>query len=86
MIEIIDFSIRWKEELVAKTQFGSLIFEFTMGENHVYFPSKELWINNCPDWAKDKWETYYDACNRWCKSKHNPISIAENTFFYSETI
>lgn len=33
----IKFSPRWREELVATCDEGVLIFEFTMGKNHVYF-------------------------------------------------
>jgi hypothetical protein len=80
----IEFTPRWREELVASCKEGVLIFEFTMGENHVYFPSEEKWRNSVPAWATDKWNLFYENCKAWCSSNRVPISVVDNTFIYSE--
>ncbi len=81
---IIRFSPRWKEELVAASDEGTLIFELTMGKYHVYFPDQQKWLASVPAWAKDKWELYHDQCRRWCEQNRIPFTVAENTFVYEE--
>jgi len=34
---------RWREELEAVSADGTLVFEFTMGKEHVYFPDEKAW-------------------------------------------
>ena len=34
---------RWREELEAVSAEGTLVFEFTMGKEHVYFPDEKAW-------------------------------------------
>jgi hypothetical protein len=80
----IDFTPRWKEELVATCAEGVLIFEFTMGVNHVYFPNEEKWRQSVPEWAKDKWNQFYDECTNWCSRNNVPISVVDSTFVYAE--
>jgi|GEM_PF-1300056 len=80
----ISFNPRWREELVATSDEGKLVFEITMGELHVYFPGKKKWKEAVPGWAKDKREIYLDACERWCSQNNIPLSVANNTFFYEE--
>lgn len=83
-MNIIRFNPRWKEELVAYSKEGTLIFEFTMGVDHVYFPDKEKWENDAPAWAKNKWEEYRESCELWCKNNRVPMTITGNTFMYEE--
>lgn len=80
----IQFHPRWREELVASSNEGTLIFEFTMGTYHVYFPEEKLWEANVPEWAKGKWKLYADACSEWCQQSKIPISFVSNTFLYEE--
>jgi hypothetical protein len=80
----IEFTPRWREELVATSNEGVLIFELTMGQNHVYFPDKAKWIESVPEWAKDKWQDYVDACSQWCSGNGIPISIVDNALVYEE--
>jgi len=80
----IEFTPRWKEELVAKSQEGTLIFELTMGKDHVYFPSHIKWMDSAPEWAKDKWKEYFDGCSKWCSANNIPISVVENGWMYEE--
>lgn len=81
---MIRFTARWREELVATSEEGRLIFELTMGTYHVYFPDEETWKKSVPDWAKDKWELYEQECSRWCQQQHIPISIVYNALVYEE--
>ncbi len=81
---IIHFQPRWKEELVASSKDGVLIFELTMGKYHVYFPDQKLWASSVPAWAQDKWNLYYTECCKWCSQNHIPISITERGFVYEE--
>ena len=80
----IKFNPRWKEELVAVSDEGILIFELSMGTFHVYFPDEEKWLASVPDWAKEKWQVYLDACTDWCKENRIPISIVNNTYVYED--
>jgi hypothetical protein len=80
----IEFTPRWKEELVATSQEGILIFEFTMGKNHVYFPSQNKWMDDAPAWAKDKWNEYLNECKKWCSANNIPITIVDNGWMYEE--
>ncbi len=80
----ISFTPRWREELVATCNEGILVFELTMGKNHVYFPSESTWISSVPQWAKDKWQVFFDACTRWCSGNSIPISVVDNALVYEE--
>ena len=80
----IRFALRWKEELVAETAEGTLVFECTMGEAHVYFPDQALWQREVPGWAQPRWEEFLTQCTDWCNRNHIPISIVENTFVYQQ--
>jgi hypothetical protein len=80
----IEFTPRWREELVATCDEGVLIFELTMGKNHVYFPNESTWITSVPHWAKDKWKTFFEECNTWCSRNGIPISIVDNALVYEE--
>lgn len=80
----INFNPRWREELVATSIDGILIFEITMGKYHVYFPDEALWLKSVPEWAKDKWNIYLEACKLWCSQNAIPISVVENGFVYEE--
>lgn len=81
----IKFNTRWKEELVATSNEGSLVFEFTMGKFHVYFPSEEMWLKSTPAWAKQKWKIYLTECEKWCAENNIPITIVDDGFVYEIT-
>lgn len=78
----IQFDPRWREELVATSQEGKLVFELTMGELHVYFPDENRWHSSVPEWALEKFDIYKEACKKWCDGKGIPFTIAEQTFVY----
>ena len=78
----IQFEPRWREELVATSSEGKLVFELTMGKLKVCFPDKSLWDESVPAWATSKWEIYLDACKKWCEGKDIPLTIVKNTFVY----
>ncbi|MEI9808911.1 MAG: hypothetical protein WDO16_14165 [Bacteroidota bacterium] len=80
----ITFNPRWKEELLASSNEGVLIFELTMGQLHVYFPDAEQWKKVVPAWAGEKWEVYVQACTDWCKENKIPISITHDAYVYEE--
>jgi hypothetical protein len=80
----ISFNPRWREELVATSNEGTLVFELTMGKYHVYFPDKSKWVASVPDWAKEKWEIYSEACNEWCTNNKIPITITDDAHVYEE--
>lgn len=80
----ISFSPRWREELVASSAEGTLVFELTMGTYHVYFPDEEGWAKQVPQWAKDKWKQYFDECSNWCVINNIPISIVDQALVYEE--
>jgi len=80
----IEFSARWREELVASSPEGKLVFELTMGTLHVYFPDEVRWRALAPKWAEDKWQVYVDACREWCREEKIPISIVDDGHFSEE--
>ncbi len=75
---------RWREELEAVSPEGTLVFEFTMGKEHVYFPDEKAWAAQAPTWARNKRETYLNACEAWCKEYRYPISIVPDAHMYEE--
>jgi len=75
---------RWREELEAVSSEGTLIFEFTMGKEHVYFPDEQAWAAHAPAWARDKRPIYLDACEAWCKEYRYPISIVPDAQMHEE--
>lgn len=81
---MIHFTPRWREELVATSNEGKLIFELTMGTYHLYFPDLATWKKSVPEWAKDKWEYYEQECTKWCEQQRIPISIVDNALVYEE--
>lgn len=80
----IRFEPRWKEEIVASSKEGKLVFEFTMGVDHVYFPGEAKWLKDAPAWAKDKWEQYLTGCKNWCSVNRVPMTITDDGYFYEE--
>ena len=51
---MISFTPRWREELLAASKEGKLIFELTIGTYHAYFPDQATWKKPVLYWAKDK--------------------------------
>ncbi len=83
-MEYIQFQPRWKEEIVASSRKGVLVFEMTMGINHVYFPTELLWLKDAPEWAKPLWKDYAEQCEQWCRSNRVPFTLVDNTYMYEE--
>jgi len=82
----INFVPGWKEELIASSEEGILVFEFTIAREHVYFPDEDLWKTGAPEWPKDKWELYRKKCEQWCSQNNIPFSLASGTFFYERNL
>lgn len=80
----IHFQPRWKEEIVATSRNGKLVFEMTMGIDHACFPSQVLWEKDALEWAKPMWEEYMNESMRWCNNNSIPFTLADNTFMYEE--
>ena len=80
----IEFRARWREELEAISAEGKLVFEFTVGQKHVYFPDQARWLALAPEWAKDRWAVYLEACRTWCGKERIPISIVGDAHFQEE--
>jgi hypothetical protein len=80
----ITFKQRWREELEAISEEGILVFELTIGQNHVYFPDQDRWLAVVPAWAKDKWVIYLEACQNWCKENRIPISVVDDAHVQEE--
>ncbi len=81
----IIFSARWREELDAISDEGVLTFELTMGRYQVYFPTQSRWLTQVPDWAKDQWEDYKNACVQWCQKEKIPIVFVDDAHVSFET-
>lgn len=80
----ISFAPRWREELVATCDEGTLVFELTMGTYHVYFPDEHTWHNAVPGWARDKWKLFNKECSQWCSQNKIPITIVGDAIVYEE--
>lgn len=74
----ISFKPRWREELVASSADGALVFEMTFGQYHVYFPTQARWETQVPDWARPRWSEYHDACQRWCAEQRIPFTLVDD--------
>lgn len=83
-MSMIHFNPRWREELVATSENGILIFELTMGTYHVYFPTEAKWRESVPEWAKSQWELYLNQCQQWCVQNNIPLTVVENALVYEE--
>lgn len=83
-MDSIEINARWREEVVASSSEGKLVFEFTMGREHLYFPSEARWLELAPAWARNKWQDYRQACELWCQKYRYPISIVSDAHFYEE--
>lgn len=68
---------RWREELEAVSAEGTLVFEFTMGKEHVYFSDEKAW-------ARDERALYLGACEAWRKEDRRPISIVPDAHMYEQ--
>jgi hypothetical protein len=78
------FRARWREELEAISPLGKLVFEFTMGRPHVYFPSAERWRALAPAWAAEAWSVYREACERWCAENRSGFSLVDDSNYHEE--
>jgi len=63
---------------------GRLVFEFTVGQKHVYFPNQARWWTLAPEWAREQWQRYLEACQLWCQQERIPISVVGDAHFYEE--
>ncbi len=79
----IGWQPRWREELVATTAEGQLVFELTMGSLHVYFPDEATWLRSVPPWATAQYEDYRSSCERWCAGQGIPFTVVDNALVYA---
>ncbi|HEX5051979.1 MAG TPA: hypothetical protein VFZ65_09420 [Planctomycetota bacterium] len=80
----ITFRGRWREELVAESAEGKLVFELTMGKACVYFPSQARWLAVVPPWARERWQVYVDACRAWCGKGRIPLVVVDDAHVSEE--
>lgn len=80
----ISFHPRWREELVASSSQGKLVFELTMGTMHVYFPDESRWLATSPGWAREQWRRYHDACEQWSQANRIPFTVTSDAHLYEE--
>lgn len=71
----ISFEPKWKEMLVGKVGDNQFTVEFTMGVDHVYFPTRQTWESSAPDWAKDLWLQASSEASLWANKKGIPFDI-----------
>jgi hypothetical protein len=77
----VQFSPRWKEELVCSVDGKSFVIEFSMGSAyHAYLPEQERWEAVAPDWAKPLWEQVRDDLTRWCEGQRIKLTIDSNSW------
>lgn len=81
---MIEFAARWREELVARSPQGTLVFELTMGQLHVYFPDEARWRAVVPAWAREQWPAYRDACRAWCEAQRIPFTLVPDAHVSEE--
>ena len=80
----IEWKLRWREEIEGISAAGKLVFEFTIGEKHVYFPTHDRWLAVAPAWAKEQWQTWHDSCATWCKANRIPMSVVGDAHVTAE--
>jgi hypothetical protein len=84
-VSALRFSPRWREEIVATSSEGKLVFEFTMGKEHVYFPDEARWAAQAPAWARGQWQQYRDECEKWCRANRVPFTLTGDAHMYEES-
>lgn len=60
------FPPRGKEELVVSGSGGSLLLELSMGRMCAYLPTKQVWANTAPAWARSFWSALHAQLQAWC--------------------
>ncbi len=77
----VQFSPRWKEELVGTVGGKSFVIEFSMGSAyHAYLPERERWEAVAPEWAKGMWEQVRDDLTAWCAGQNIKMTIGGNSW------
>lgn len=72
------FSPRWKEELVVSAAEGSFVLPFWMGRPTVELPTKDVWPDRAPAWAKDHWDSLHKALELWCRGNGAGLAVSAN--------
>ena len=49
--------------------------EMTMGIEHVYFPTEEIWDRTAPKWACGIWEQARNEASIWCLINSIPFDV-----------
>ena len=54
--------------------------EMTMGKDHVYFPTEEMWNRAAPPWACGLWEQARDGASEWCLAHSIPFDVDQTAW------
>ena len=76
----IEYTPRWKEELIGVLEGNQFVVELTMGRLHVYFPSESTWESSAPDWAKGKYLLARTAAEDWSSKNDSDFTVDENAW------
>jgi hypothetical protein len=66
---------RWKEQLVWDDGETRLVFELTMGVEHVYFPTRQAWDRQVPDRVKHRYDEVLADIEAWCRKSKTPLTV-----------
>jgi hypothetical protein len=66
---------KWKEQLVWEDGPTRLIFELTMGADHVYFPTREAWDRQVADAVRPRYDEVLADIETWCRKKKTPLTV-----------
>lgn len=77
---------RWKEELVWESGHDRIVFEFTMGISHVYFPTIEKWRASHPALTDQRYRTVLRDVEAWAKRERVPLTIEPRAWVTVEAL
>lgn len=66
---------RWKEELVWESGRERLVFEFTMGVSHVYFPTIEKWRAKNSELTEAHYDAVLGDIRAWAGREGVPLTV-----------
>ena len=72
---IFKFNARWKEELVVSCFGDEFILEYTMGVSTIFLPTRAVWQQSAPDWAKNHYTELKTELESWCKKNQIPLRV-----------
>jgi hypothetical protein len=73
MTQAIELS-SWHKHIICKVDGHVFHVGMLHVVCHVTFPIEETWEASAPDWAKGRWQFFFDATRQWCEQLSMPFA------------